>query len=209
MISGLICAAGLGKRLGAPKPLLPHEHATMLQIVLDRYRPADLKEIIVVLGHDARRIVGEIRLDGLKVVINSRPSQGLSSSIQRGLAYLSPGVRGVMIGMGDMPLVATATINTLIDEFRTAQKGIVAPKYKKQRGHPVIIDLKYLDELLALRGDVGAKSILAAHDDDVHDVPIDSDEVVTDVDTSEQWEHVRIRLPLPPPVEADEISSDE
>ena len=38
MITGLILAAGQGKRLGAVKPLLPTDRGMMLDIVLQQYR---------------------------------------------------------------------------------------------------------------------------------------------------------------------------
>lgn len=195
MIAGLICAAGLGKRLGSAKPLLSNDNSTMLGLVLDQYRESELECLIVVLGHDARRVVGEIDLKGLRVVINSRPSQGLSSSIQRGLAHLPPECTAVMIAMGDMPLIRTKTINSLISAFRKTKKGIVAPVYKSQRGHPVILDLKYQSDILALRGDVGAKSILDANSEDIRETKVTSDEVITDVDTYEDWSRVQDRLP--------------
>ena len=194
MIAGLILAAGQGKRLGAIKPLLPHEHGTMLECVLKEFRAATLDVLIVVLGYEARRVIKEINLTGLKVIINGEHRIGMSASIQRGLAHLPPGCRAVMIAMGDMPLVTAPTINTLVRAFTNGKKGIVVPVHNKKRGHPVIIDLKYFDELLELRGDVGARSILETHADDIKEVAIKSDEILIDVDTRDAWEEVQDRL---------------
>ena len=194
MIAGLILAGGQGKRLGGVKPLLVHECATLLERVVHNIRAAKLDPLIVVLGFEARRVIQRIPLGGLKVVINPQPSLGLSSSIQRGLAHISPRCKGVMIALGDMPLVTTETVNLLIDEFNSDKKGIVVPVFDSQRGHPVILDLKYLDDLLALHGDVGAKVILDAHPKDVREVKVKSDEVLIDVDTHEDWEMVKGRL---------------
>ena len=194
MIAGLILAGGQGKRLGGVKPLLVHECATLLERVVQNYRTSKLDPLIVVLGFEARRVIQKIPLGGLKVVINPQPSLGLSSSIQRGLAHVSPRCKGVMIALGDMPLVTTETINLLIDEFEGDKKGIIVPVFDKQRGHPVIFDLKYLEELLALHGDVGAKVIIESHPKDVREVKVKSDEVLIDVDTHEDWEMVKGRL---------------
>ena len=195
MIAGVILAAGQGKRLGHVKPLLANEHATLLELVVKQFRAAKLDELVVVLGHEARQIVGRISLNGIKIVINNEHRAGMSSSIQRGLAYVSSRYQAVMIGMGDMPLVTTSTINTLVAEFKKGKKGIVVPAHNGRRGHPVIIHLKYLEALLELRGDVGAKAILDAHADDVREIVLDTDEILMDVDTREDWERVRNRLP--------------
>ncbi len=194
MIAGLILAAGQGKRLGAVKPLLATDHAALLELVVRQYRKAKLDDLIVVLGHEARQIVQRIPLNGIKIIINSEHRVGLSSSIQRGLAHVSSRFNAVMIGLGDMPLVTCETIDTLIDEYRNGEKGIVVPVHEGQRGHPVILNMKYLESLVTLRGDVGAKSVLDSHPDDVREVKIDSDEILIDVDTREAWEKVRPRL---------------
>lgn len=197
MIAGLILAAGQAKRLGQVKPLLTNDHGTLLELVVRQFRSSKLDELIVVLGHEARKIVQHIPLSGIKVVINNEHRSGLSSSIQRGLAHVSARFNAVMLAHGDMPLVRTKTVDALIAEFKKSRKGIVTPVHDGQRGHPVILDLKYLEALLALRGDVGAKPILEANPDDIREVEIDSDEVIVDVDTREQWDQIRVRLSHP------------
>lgn len=194
MIAGLILAASQGKRLGAVKPLMPADHAVLLDRVVKQFRNAKLDDLIVVLGHEARQIVQRIPLNGIKIIINSEHRAGLASSIQRGLAHVSSRFRAVMIGTGGMALVTSQTIDTLIREYNKGKKGIVVPVHDGRRGHPVIIDLKYLESMLELRGDVGTRSVMETHAEDVREVPIDSDEVLIDIDTRETWEKVRDRL---------------
>jgi molybdenum cofactor cytidylyltransferase len=202
MIAGIILAGGQGRRMGGSKPLLVHENATLLERVVQNFRAASLDPLIVVLGFEARRVIQRLPLGGLKIVINPQPSLGLSSSIQRGLAHISPRCNGVMLALGDMPLVTTETINLLVDAFKKGKKGIVVPVHDKQMGHPVIFALKYLDELLALRGDKGAKEILEGNPKDIREVKIESDEVLIDVDTHEDWEKIKDRLEVHQPVVA-------
>lgn len=197
-ITGIILAAGQGKRLGGVKPLLTHETATLIEIVLTQYRASKLKSMILVLGHEARKVLQKLSVGGMKVVINPTPSLGMSASLQRGMAHLPPQCEAVLIALGDMPLITTKTIDRLIEAFNKSKKGIAVPVFDGRQGHPVILDLsKYRDALLALRGDVGAKEILAANPGDILEVKFDSDEVVTDVDTHEDWENLRERLDIP------------
>ncbi len=194
VIAGLILAASQGKRLGAVKPLMPADHAVLLDRVVKQFRKAKLDDLIVVLGHEARQIVQRIPLNGIKIIINSEHRIGLSSSIQRGLAHVSSRFKAVMIVSGSMALVTTQTVDTLIAEYNASKKGIVVPVHQGQHGHPVLIDMKYLEALLELRGDVGARSVIDSNASDVHEVPIDSDEVLIDIDSREAWEKVRSRL---------------
>jgi molybdenum cofactor cytidylyltransferase len=197
-VTGLILAAGQGKRLGGVKPLLTHETATLIEMVIANFRASKLDNIILVLGHDARRVVQKIPLTGLKIVINPTPSLGMSASIQRGMAHLATRSEAIMIGLGDMPLVGPETINQLIAAFDKSKKGIAVPVYDKKRGHPVIFDQKkYFDSLLELRGDVGAKEILEANPKDILEVKVKSDDVLIDVDTRDDWESIRDRLEMP------------
>ncbi len=186
MIAGLILAAGQAKRIGQSKPLVAAEQAMLLEVVLRQFKAAKLDELILVLGHEARHVVQRVQLNGMKIVINSEHRSGQSTSIQRGLAHVGSRFSAVMLAHGHMPLVTTKTVDRLIAEYRKAKKGILVPTHNDRRGHPVILDLKYLEPLLALRGDVGAKAIMDANADDVREVAVDSDEVVVDVETREQ-----------------------
>lgn len=198
MITGLILAAGQSKRLGGVKPLLLHETSTLIEFVIANYRASKIDNLILVLGHDARRVVQKIPIAGLRVVINPTPSLGMSTSIQRGMAHLAPRSDALMIAMGDMPLIGPDTINQMIAAFDKSKKGIAVPVYDKKRGHPVIFDQKtYFDSLLELRGDVGAKEILEANPKDILEVKVKTEGVLIDVDTREDWDNIRDRLEMP------------
>jgi molybdenum cofactor cytidylyltransferase len=194
MVAGVILAAGQGKRLGGTRPLLVQDQASLLETIVTRFRSTALDDLIVVLGYEARRMVGRISLNGLKVVINGQFRMGLSSSIQRGLAYINSRSNAVMLALGDMPLVTKATVNTLISEYKKTKKGIIVPVCEEQRGHPVVVDLKYLEFLLSLRGDIGAHAVADAFPKDVREVRIDSDEVLLDVDTRDDFDRIKPRL---------------
>lgn len=170
------------------------DHAVLLDKVVKQFRKAKLDDLIVVLGHEARQIVQRIPLTGIKIIINSEHRVGLSSSIQRGLAHVSSRFDAVMIGSGGMPLVTTDTIDTLIAEYKKSKKGIVVPVHDGKHGDPVIVGMKYLESMLELRGDVGPKAMIGALASDVREVPVDSDEVLIEIDSRETWERVRDRL---------------
>ena len=194
MIAGLILAASQGKRLGAVKPLMAADHAVLLERVVKQFRKAKLDDLIVVLGHEARQIVQRIPLNGIKIIINSEHRAGLSSSIQRGLAHVSSRFDAVMIASGWMPLVTVQTIDRLIAEYNKSKKGIVVPVHENTPGHPMIVAMKYLETMLELRGDTGPRAVLDTHSDDVMRVPVESDEVLIEIDSRETWEKVRHRL---------------
>jgi molybdenum cofactor cytidylyltransferase len=191
-ISALVLAAGESKRMaGQHKLLLPFAGKTIVECTVDAILHADIGEAIVILGHEAEAM--QQVLDGrqLRFVYNPDFRQGMASSIHAGLAALAPDSGAVMIALADLPLIQTAELNLLIAAFlQTRNKTIAVPVFAGQRGNPVIFDLRYRPEMLALRGDVGCKSILSHHPDAVLEVEMPTASVLADVDTVEAYERL-------------------
>jgi molybdenum cofactor cytidylyltransferase len=125
----------------------------------------------------------------VQFVHNPAYQSGMASSIHAGLAALASDAGAVMISLADLPLVQSAELNLLISSFLSAkEKTIAVPTFAAQRGNPVIFDLRYRPEMLALRGDVGCKSILVRHPDAVLEVEMPTASVLEDVDTVEAYE---------------------
>jgi len=62
----------------------------------------------------------------------------------------------------------------------------VCARYGGKPGHPVVLEHRLFSELLRLRGDMGARDVLAHR---VKEVEMDAQQ--TDVDTREQLEEMR------------------
>lgn len=198
MVSGLILAAGQRQRTNGARPLLLHETAALIDVVVGHLRESKLDELILVLGQDARRMVQKLSLNGLKVIINPTPSLGIPAALQRGLAHMSPRSDAIMVTMTDMPLVTSAIVNQLLDEFGGTKKGIVVPVHDKTRGYPMIFDRDpYFDQMLALRGNVGFEVILDNSPKDICEVNMETDEVTVMIDSHEDLEAIKDRIDLP------------
>ena len=95
---------------------------------------------------------------------------------------------GFLIALVDQPFLTPHLIKNLIDEFYKTDRGIVLPIYKNRRGHPVIFDLKYASEILALSEDSGGlREVVHKHQDDIHQVPVNTDSVIRDIDYWEDY----------------------
>src|SRR4030042_2141801 len=88
MISSIVLAAGESRRMGQTKQLLAWEGKTILRQVLENLLNSRLEEVILVLGHEAERILEKVDTRKLKVVINKNYRKGMITSIQRGLTAL-------------------------------------------------------------------------------------------------------------------------
>jgi molybdenum cofactor cytidylyltransferase len=112
----------------------------------------------------------------------------MSTSIIAGLNLVHSVVQGVMLALGDQPLVNSQTINRLIEEFYNHDKGIAVPTYQGRRGHPIIFAIKYKEQLLKLSGDVGGRQIIEDHPDDILEVAVNSESVIADFDTTDDYQ---------------------
>jgi molybdenum cofactor cytidylyltransferase len=186
-ISVILLAAGESKRMGRPKLLLPFNSTTILEKSIDNFLNSNVDEIIVVVGYRAEELLSRIAKKPVKIVANPRYDSGMSTSVISGLNVVDRKAQGVMIALADQPLINNRVIDDLVDGFRKGKKGIVIPIYRGRQGHPVIFSLKYKKELLKLKGDVGGRQLIDKHPDDVFQVLVDSQSVIADIDTLDDY----------------------
>jgi molybdenum cofactor cytidylyltransferase len=187
-VSAILLGAGESKRMGADKLSLPWGKKTVLKQCLDVLLRSNVKEVVLVLSDQTKRMEGQFRVKRVKVIMNPRYREGMSTSIRRGIRATDPGAQGLLIALGDQPLLKTRTIDALIRAFAQSKGSIVLPSYRGRRGHPVLFDRCHERELLSLRGDVGGKSIVERHAGNVLEVPTESAAVLMDIDTWKDYQ---------------------
>ena len=186
-ISAIVLAAGQSKRMGKSKQLLHMGSRTMLEHTLDIYLTSSACEVIVVLGDRSEEMIKIIDKRPVKIVVNERYEQGMSTSMIKGLDAVDKSATAVLFALVDQIFIDRVTIDMLINAFINSNKGIVVPVFKRTRGNPVIFDAKYKGELRILGGDKGGKEIIVRHSDDVLEVEVDCRGVIEDIDTIEEY----------------------
>ncbi len=188
-IGAVILAAGQSSRMGDRNKLLEEiDGQPLFARTLATLQTARIDEIVVVTGHDAGEIGSLAAAAGVITAHNDAYADGLSTSIRTGLSALGPDLDGVLICLSDMPDLTAETVNLLIDRFNPAERaGIVVPVAGGQRGNPVLFDTIYREEIGSVTGDTGAREVIRLHPDDVAEVELEDDAVLTDLDTPEAW----------------------
>jgi molybdenum cofactor cytidylyltransferase len=184
MVRGVILAAGLGRRMGAVKQLLPLHGRPLLQHVIDAARGSNLAHLTLVLGHAHDRILEAIDARGLEIVVNPDFAAGQSTSVLTGLNH-GPAADGVMFLLGDQPLAGQALIDTLIETFVSERPPAVVPVHQGRPGNPVILGRDLMREASALHGDTGARVLLRNRA--VRHVEVDDPALLQDVDTMDDY----------------------
>lgn len=184
-IAALVLAAGQSRRMGTlNKLLIGIDGKPMVRRVAEAAAASAASPLLVVTGHERERVAAALAGLTLGCVDNPDYAQGLSTSLKRGLAALPADVDGVVICLGDMPMVSADTINRLIGAFNPVEgRAICVPTRRGKRGNPVLLARRLFADLAGVSGDVGAREIIAAHPELVAEVEMESDAILTDIDT--------------------------
>jgi molybdenum cofactor cytidylyltransferase len=178
--AGLLLAAGSSSRFGAPKLLYPLEDGLPLAVQAARVLVRALPRAIAVVRPDDEPLAQRLAAEGLRIVLNPRPEEGMGTSLACGVRATADAA-GWVIALADMPYIRTETIVEVARGI-ASPTAIVVPVHDGRRGHPVGFGRAYYEELSALTGDAGGRQILARHRERVVLVPVDDPGILRDID---------------------------
>lgn len=187
-IAGLVLAAGAGRRFGGPKqlaeidgrPLVEHAVAALEAV-------AAVERVAVTLGAYADEVLARVDLHGATPIVVGDWAEGQSASLRAGVGMLAATAEAIVVTLADQPSITAATIARVIAEWDGSSTPVRAT-YEGQPGHPVLLTRATYGDVAQLRGDRGAREILAGAG--VRDVPCDAG-VVVDIDTPAQLDRFR------------------
>jgi len=169
------------------KLLLPWQGRTILDTVVEEISRSGCSRLVVVVNDMTRRLA-ESR--GYPFVINAEYENGMTSSIQKGVDALHS-TDAFMICPGDLPLIQASEYAAVMDAFQEKVKSdpniIIVPKYKGQKGHPVIFSKSYREAILNHDEPEGCSGIVRENREHIAEIEIDSESGIQDVDTREEY----------------------
>ncbi|MCS7259310.1 MAG: molybdenum cofactor cytidylyltransferase [Anaerolineae bacterium] len=192
-VAAVVLAAGGAKRFGRLKQLLPWQGGTLLTQVVDTALASSARPVVVVVGAQAEDCRAALRGRPVQVVVNPEWAQGQSTSVQAGLAALPPDIDAALFLLADQPAVQSSTLEQLIACYDATRAPLVWPEWNGRRGNPVLFDRRLFPELMALRGDVGARLVLQAHAAEAERVPVSDAGILLDIDTPNDYEKLASR----------------
>lgn len=167
-VVALILAAGSSRRMGDQNKLLVEiEGIPVVCRVAMTLKSAGVEQLTTVTGFEAKEV--EAVLCGLNIttIYNPQWEAGMGSSLARGVQALDGEAPfdGLLVCLGDLPFLEREDVESILAGFReVAGKRPVVPEYQNRRGHPVILPRNYLGALAELRGETGAKPLIAKAD---------------------------------------------
>jgi molybdenum cofactor cytidylyltransferase len=191
-VAAIVLAAGLSSRMGKSKVLLPWDGRPIIRVIVDRLKRMRLDDIVVVTGHLARDVGKALADEPIRLIHNKDYRTGeMLSSLQAGLRELPPEISACLIVLGDQPQIDGKIVGDVLTAYAEGKGTIVAPSYRRRRGHPILIDRMYWQELLNLPAGGAPRDVINAHAEAIHYINVDTDSVLKDVDTPDDYEQAR------------------
>jgi CTP:molybdopterin cytidylyltransferase MocA len=152
-VAAVVLAAGASRRLGRVKQMVVIGGETLLERAVRVAVEAGLVPVIVVVREAE---LGE-GLRGCEVVVNPLADEGMAASIRCGVARAREmGVAGVVVMACDQVALRAEHLRELCAEA----DRVTGSGYVGKVGIPAYFPAAVFEELMELRGDVGARELL-------------------------------------------------
>jgi molybdenum cofactor cytidylyltransferase len=188
-VAAIVLAAGMSRRMGSPKALLSIDGKPMLACVLDTLSAGGVSPIVVVTGAAAEQLRPILADRNVQAAHNPDYEQGeMLSSIKLGLLALPRNIDATLIALCDQPRVKSSTVATLAAKWNEQRSRVLVPSYQGKRGHPVVLSMAGLDEIISLPPAATLKSYTSAYASEMVELGVDDAAVVRDIDTPADYD---------------------
>jgi molybdenum cofactor cytidylyltransferase len=200
MLFAVIPAAGKSVRMGRPKLALPLGDRTVLERVIASLREGGVEQILVVVGPHVMQLAPLAQLAGAHVLQLAEETPDMRATVEAGLRWLEERFHprpddGWLLVPADHPTLDPLVIRALIRERALApDHSIIVPTHAGRRGHPTLIDWKHVAGMRTLPAGSGLNVYLRQHAGETREVPVDSPDVLCDLDTPDDYERLRRRF---------------
>ena len=182
-VCGILLAAGASTRFGSDKLLHPLGGQTPVALAALANLRAAVPRVVAVVRPGAAPLAKRLSEAGASVIVAADAQEGMGASLAAAVRA-STDAAGWVVALADMPFIRADSMAKVAAAL-TAGAAIVAPTYRGERGHPVGLSSRFREQLEALRGDEGARSILKQNAGLIDLIEVDDPGVCRDIDTPE------------------------
>lgn len=188
-IAAVVAAAGMSRRMGSPKQLLPWGRRTVIATVVENLTTAGAAPVVVVVGHRQEEVKAALADTTAQILVNADYAIAeMLHSYQLGIQALSAGpVAGALIALGDQPHLPIVILAQIIAAAQTMPDRLVIPSYAMRRGHPFFVPRTLWPELLALGPEETLRTLVQRHSAAVEYLALDTDAILRDMDTPAEF----------------------
>lgn len=180
-IVGLLLAAGSATRFGSDKLQHSLPHGVAIAVQAARHLRSGVSRVVAVVRPGSEQLSENLKKEHCEIVVCENAAEGMGASLACAARAAGP-AEGYLVALADMPFVRPSSIAAVRDAL-AGGAPLVAPFWRARRGHPVGIAGQFFEQLLSLRGDEGAKALLAANQGRIMKIPVGDPGVIRDIDT--------------------------
>ena len=178
----VILAAGASHRLGRAKQLVSIGGEPLLRRQCRCALAARVGPVLVMLGWDAdqhKRAIADLAVD---VLVNDEWQEGIAATLRHAVAVASARRAALLVLPCDQYRITPDDLRTLYDTWRLSPSTACVSRWRDYSGPPAILPIECYDEVLALRGDTGARAVLY-HSQRPHPMEITNQRATYDLDS--------------------------
>ncbi|MCU4174844.1 nucleotidyltransferase family protein [Marinilabiliaceae bacterium N1Y90] len=168
------------------KMLLPFSGCSVIENVCKASIFSEVKLTIVVSGSNGTQIQQAIKDLPIQIVHNAEFEKGMLSSVQAGVEEAKE-YDAFFILPGDQPFITSPIFDQLISTYQSSDKGLIVPTFKGKKGHPVLINSSYAEQIMHLDHNIGLRQLFHENQTDIQLLELDSDEILIDIDHPEDY----------------------
>jgi molybdenum cofactor cytidylyltransferase len=180
-IVGLLLAAGSATRFGSDKLSHRLPHGVPIAVQAARHLRAEVPRIFAVVKPGTEELAVQLKNEGCEIVVCENAAEGMGASLACA-ARAAGKADGYLVALADMPFVRRTSVAAVRDALASGAP-LAAPYFRARRGHPVGISGVFFEQLLASKGDEGAKQLLTENESRLLKIPVGDPGVVRDIDT--------------------------
>jgi molybdenum cofactor cytidylyltransferase len=161
-VAGVLLAAGMSTRFEGDNKLLVELDGEPIVARAAETLLSTLPVVVAVVGHEANRVTATLsRTDDGRLVFAGNPDyrEGQATSVRAGVRAVA-GADAVVVALGDMPSVDSATVGELVRAYRGGAGSALAAAVDGRRGNPVLFDASHFAALTGVEGDTGGREVL-------------------------------------------------
>ena len=200
-VTGLIIASGYSSRMTEFKPLLKFKEHSFLITIVQKVLSIT-PEIVIVTGYNNNLILSEIENyfdvttnqisseewnvnSNIKIVHNSKYHEGMFTSLQTGIRFLSE-IDWILYHFVDQPSLPFNFYRDFIEELNPNYEWI-QPQFGGHNGHPILLSKNICSHIKTAEPSTNLKMIRDAMEIKKRFWKCDYPQILQDIDTDEDY----------------------
>jgi molybdenum cofactor cytidylyltransferase len=196
MTIALIPAGGRSQRMGRPKLSLPLRGLTVLGCVIASLRKGGVERILVVAAPHNAELVSLAEAAGAHSCLLANETPDMRATVEMGLTAIEarwrPGsAEPWLLVPADHPTLDPGLVWRLLHEYdQRGEASIIVPVYQGKRGHPAVLSWQHVGGIRRHPDGEGLNTYLRQHAGVTREVPVESAEILRDLDTPDDYERL-------------------